>query len=179
MPNVDLDQRSENKDRSRANGEGLRATISVNEEDLQSILANYRPPILDEIVQRLTAIETALSSVATSAPAPVVEKPTGGVNVSNAERLKAADLRTALLLGKVPDTAGLLIDTRTTARLLSISSRTLKRMDELQVLPEPVRIGGKLVRWRLAEILAWMDAGCPNRKFWKYPEGPASTTRRR
>lgn len=69
----------------------------------------------------------------------------------------------------MPETAGLMIDTRTTAKLLNISPRTLHRLDEEQAIPQPMRIGKKVIRWRLAEIRAWMDAGCPPRRIWKYP----------
>lgn len=88
------------------------------------------------------------------------------------------DLRTGLLLGKVPDTAGLLIDVKTTAQLLNVSPRTLYRLDQLEAVPPPVRIAGRLIRWRLGEIIAWMDAGCPTRRSWTY-YGEAENTKRR
>ena len=39
----------------------------------------------------------------------------GGIELPTTEQLKAKDLRLALLLGKVPEDSGLLIDTNTTA----------------------------------------------------------------
>lgn len=99
---------------------------------------------------------------------PKRESSSGWVEVSKDERRKAGELRVALLLGKVPESAGLLIDAKVTADLLNISSRTLYRLEDLQAIPQPVRLG-KLIRWRLAELLAWIDAGCPQRRAWVYP----------
>jgi predicted DNA-binding transcriptional regulator AlpA len=79
--------------------------------------------------------------------------------------MTAADLRTALLLGKIPDTAGLMVDTKTFAMLLNISSRHLIRLRDLKALPEPIRLG-QLVRWRLAEVLEWIEADCPPQRVW-------------
>jgi hypothetical protein len=45
-----------------------------------------------------------------------------GTALTATDKLKEADLRLALLLGKIPEDAGLLIDVKTFARLLSISS---------------------------------------------------------
>lgn len=108
------------------------------------------------------------------------EVSSGWIEISDSERIKAGDLRTALLLGKVPETAGLLIDKKIMAQLLNVSSRTLSRLDDLQAIPAPIRLGsaGSMVRWRLAEILAWMDAGCPLRRNWTYPEAPVNKKRR-
>jgi hypothetical protein len=65
---------------------------------------------------------------------------TRGVEITADNKLKAADLRTALLLGKLPDDAGLLIDTKTTAKLLNISPRTLYRLDQEQAMPDAWRL---------------------------------------
>ncbi|OAI48430.1 hypothetical protein AYO44_06865 [Planctomycetaceae bacterium SCGC AG-212-F19] len=93
---------------------------------------------------------------------------TKGVDLSDAARTKAADLRIALLLGKIPDSPGILIDAATTAKLLGISRSSFFRLLSMEAVPEPVLIGGKIGRWRLAELLEWIEAGCPTRSFWKY-----------
>jgi predicted DNA-binding transcriptional regulator AlpA len=82
------------------------------------------------------------------------------------ERLKATDLRTALLLGRVPDDTGLLIDVHMVAKLLSVSARTVARLQELKAIPHSVKLG-TLVRWKLIEIIEWLDCGCPSR--WQMP----------
>ena len=104
--------------------------------------------------------------------------PKAGVSLSDQERLKAPDLRTALLIGKVPEDAGLLIDVKTTAKLLNVSSRTLYRLHDLGMTPSPVRLG-RLVRFRLAELLAWIEADCPPKKHWSYSPDSPHTKRRR
>jgi len=88
-----------------------------------------------------------------------------GTELKATDKLKAADLRTALLLGKIPEDAGLLIDTKTFARLLSISSRTLSRLIDLKAVPQPVNLG-RLIRWRLADVLEWIEADCPSQQSW-------------
>jgi excisionase family DNA binding protein len=56
----------------------------------------------------------------------------------------------------------LLLDAGTVARLLSVSRATVWRMRDAGKLPQPVRLGGA-VRWRRADIDAWVRAGCPSR----------------
>jgi predicted DNA-binding transcriptional regulator AlpA len=62
--------------------------------------------------------------------------------------------------------APLLVDARELARLLGIGLRTLRSHDSAGRLPRPVRIGGS-VRWRVAEIRLWLDAGAPDRETWE------------
>ncbi len=70
-------------------------------------------------------------------------------------------------MGKIPEDSGLLIDAKTFAHLLSISTRTLSRLIDLKAVPMPVHLG-RLVRWRLAEVLEWIEADCLLRRV-----GPA------
>ena len=88
-----------------------------------------------------------------------------GTELKPQDKLKAVDLRTALLTGKLPEDSGLLIDTKTFAQLLSISSRHLTRLQDLKAVPEPVHLG-RLIRWSLTEVLEWIDASCPSQKVW-------------
>jgi predicted DNA-binding transcriptional regulator AlpA len=88
-----------------------------------------------------------------------------GTELKPNDKFKAADLRVALLMGKIPDDSGLLIDAKTFANLLSISSRTLSRLIDLKAVPMPVHLG-RLVRWRLDEVLEWIEADCPPQKSW-------------
>lgn len=88
-----------------------------------------------------------------------------GLDLKPSDKVKAADLRTALLLGKIPNDSGLLIDTKTLAKLLRISRRHLHRLQDLKAIPEPVRLG-QVIRWRIAEILEWIEADCPVQEVW-------------
>jgi predicted DNA-binding transcriptional regulator AlpA len=118
-------------------------------------------------------IATALSQVqqrASPPPQPVEPTPsnsssTKGVDLKPTERLKAADLRVALLLGKIPENGSLLIDARTFARLLGIGASTFYRLLAEEAIPTPVQLG-RLKKWRLTEILEWIEADCPPLNIW-------------
>jgi predicted DNA-binding transcriptional regulator AlpA len=53
-----------------------------------------------------------------------------------------------------------LLDVKAVAALLDCSVRHAYRLTDAGCMPRPVRLGA-LVRWRKAEILAWIDDGCP------------------
>jgi predicted DNA-binding transcriptional regulator AlpA len=60
----------------------------------------------------------------------------------------------------------ILADARQTAAMLGIGLRTLRTMDAAGRLPAPVRLSPGCVRWRLAELRDWTEAGCPDRERW-------------
>lgn len=60
----------------------------------------------------------------------------------------------------------LLIDAAGLAKLLSCSTRHVRRMDSARELPCPLRLG-RAVRWRLDEIQDWIEASCPDRRTWE------------
>lgn len=64
-----------------------------------------------------------------------------------------------------PDGAPLVVDAKRLAELLAVGLRTVRTWDAAGKLPEPLRIGGRVV-WRLDELRAWLDAGAPDRKTW-------------
>lgn len=146
-----------NQDKKDSELREVTERMNVCENTLQSMT--------ESIDESLKQIKMTLDSISK----PKGETSSGWIEVSDDERIKAGDLRIALLLGKVPATAGLLIDKKVMSELLNVSSRTLSRLDDLQAIPEPIRLGGSMIRWRLAELLAWMDAGCPLRRNWTYP----------
>lgn len=47
------------------------------------------------------------------------------------------------------------------AGLLSCSARHVFRLSDCGKMPGPVKLGA-LVRWRRAEIMNWLSAGCPS-----------------
>jgi excisionase family DNA binding protein len=53
-----------------------------------------------------------------------------------------------------------LLDAVSVADLCSCSVRTVRRLSDAGRMPRPVRLG-QLVRWRRAELEAWIAAGCP------------------
>jgi len=61
-----------------------------------------------------------------------------------------------------PDAAAtLLLDVQAVAVMVGCSSRNIYRLSDGGRMPRPVRIG-RLVRWRTADIEAWIAAGCPS-----------------
>ena len=58
------------------------------------------------------------------------------------------------------DVHALMLDVRGVAALLSCSARHVYRLADAGRMPRPVKLG-HLVRWRRAEIIAWIEQGCP------------------
>lgn len=54
----------------------------------------------------------------------------------------------------------LLVPAATVAKMMSISVRSLWRLLSAGQLVPPVRLG-RSVRWHVAEVRRWIDAGCP------------------
>jgi predicted DNA-binding transcriptional regulator AlpA len=62
----------------------------------------------------------------------------------------------------------LLVSAADLARELRLSIRTIRRMDASGALPRPIRFSsGAVIRWRRADIVAWLAAGCPRRGAMK------------
>jgi predicted DNA-binding transcriptional regulator AlpA len=61
-------------------------------------------------------------------------------------------------------TALLLADTEAAA-LAGVSRATWHRLRAAGKLPPPVKLG-RCVRWSRAELVTWIDAGCPPAPMW-------------
>jgi predicted DNA-binding transcriptional regulator AlpA len=73
----------------------------------------------------------------------------------------------------------MLIDDRAAAALAGISRSTWHVLRAAGRVPPCVRLGigrRKIIRWRRAEIAAWIEAGCPDGQTWA--EIQASAARR-
>ncbi len=79
---------------------------------------------------------------------------------------RAEALDSALAAPSAAFDAPALLDARGVAALLSVSVRHVRRMETAGELPRPVRLG-RAVRWRRAELLDWLAAGCPDRVTWE------------
>lgn len=55
------------------------------------------------------------------------------------------------------------------AKLLSLSIRTLWRLDSAGKLPAAIQVGHSK-RWRRKELDDWMNSGCPPRNQWRWEE---------
>jgi predicted DNA-binding transcriptional regulator AlpA len=71
-----------------------------------------------------------------------------------------------------PGSTALLIDVVTLAKLLDRSPTSVRRDDKAGQIPRPVSLGGAK-KWRLAEVVAWVEAGCPKRRIWDLTFKPA------
>jgi len=52
------------------------------------------------------------------------------------------------------------------AKLCGISRVTWRRWDSAGRIPQGLKIGGARL-WRRAELIAWVEAGSPNRERWQ------------
>jgi predicted DNA-binding transcriptional regulator AlpA len=59
----------------------------------------------------------------------------------------------------------LLLPAGDAARLCGISEVTWYRLKAAGKLPQPVRLGGRVL-WRLEELRDWIAAGCPAAREW-------------
>jgi predicted DNA-binding transcriptional regulator AlpA len=66
----------------------------------------------------------------------------------------------------VPASEPLLLTDRQAAALCGCSRASWHRWRAAGKLPPAVRLGRKLL-WRRAEIVAWVDAGCPDAAAWQ------------
>jgi predicted DNA-binding transcriptional regulator AlpA len=72
-----------------------------------------------------------------------------------------------------PSDAALLVDVHGLGRLLACSARHCEDLAREGALPEPVKLG-RLSRWRVSEIRAWVEAGCLNRAIWEAKKAAGS-----
>jgi len=69
------------------------------------------------------------------------------------------------------EAAPLVLTARDAAALLKIGKSTFLRLHAAGKVPQPVRFG-RSVRWRRAEIEAWVAAGAPSRDKWARLQKP-------
>lgn len=122
----------------------LEIGVTVKGETVNQFLERLKLVLRDvvraEIASALESLEGKLARAPTDeARLPAVR----GVDLSPAEPVKARDVRMALLLGKLPDDVGLLIDVMTMAKLLNVSRRTLERLIQEKAVPPPIQLTGK------------------------------------
>lgn len=74
-----------------------------------------------------------------------------------------------------PTIEPLAVDARGVARLLDVSERHVWAMHSSGRLPMPFALG-RCRRWRVAELRAWLAAGCPPRDRWQVMRDTTTTT---
>lgn len=61
-----------------------------------------------------------------------------------------------------------MITTKEIAKIISVTERTVIDLDKNEHLPESIRVGKRMKRWRVKDILDWIAWDCPPRiKFNK------------
>lgn len=145
----------------------LQAELVVEDKTIGAAVERIQQVVEETISREIQKLSSELREDGPQPPSPSLPSVPQGVELPQSERMKAADLRTAILLGKIPEDTGLLLDVKTTAKLLNVSERMVYRLADQKAAPSPIRLGS-LVRWRLAEIIEWIDNGCPSR--WQWPQ---------
>ncbi len=59
-----------------------------------------------------------------------------------------------------------LLTTRAVANILSLSPRTVHRLNSSGKIIKPLKISGS-VRYLKSELMAWIQASMPDRKMWE------------
>ena len=59
-----------------------------------------------------------------------------------------------------------LLSTEAVAQILSLSKRTVHRLNSSGLIFKPLRISGS-VRYLQSELMAWIKAGMPDRRTWE------------
>lgn len=67
---------------------------------------------------------------------------------------------------KAQSPEALLIPDTVAAALVGVSRATWQRLRSAGKLPAAVKLG-RAVRWRRAEIVSWISAGCPSADIWQ------------
>ena len=60
----------------------------------------------------------------------------------------------------------LLLSTTHAAELIGCSKQALRNWHLFGRVPVPTKIGNRLY-WKRAELVEWIEAGCPKREEWK------------
>ena len=59
-----------------------------------------------------------------------------------------------------------LLSTKTVAKILSLSPRTVHRLNSSGLIIKPLKISGS-VRYSQSELMAWIQAKMPDRRTWQ------------
>lgn len=60
------------------------------------------------------------------------------------------------------------------AQCLRISVRQCRRLNKAELLPAPVCMGERIIRWNASEVADWLRAGSPPRDKWDWQAKPKS-----
>lgn len=103
------------------------ADLNLDDKAVDAIIERVQQAAEETIATEITKLHERLREQKPARPSLPLPVPQG-VDLPQAERVKAADLRTAILLGKIPEDTGMLTDVKTTAKLLNVSERMVYRL---------------------------------------------------
>ncbi|MCK5604753.1 helix-turn-helix domain-containing protein [Candidatus Pacearchaeota archaeon] len=63
----------------------------------------------------------------------------------------------------IKTSAAVMITLKEVASIINITERTVIALDKNESLPEAIRIGTRIKRWRRKDILDWVAWDCPSR----------------
>jgi len=66
----------------------------------------------------------------------------------------------------VPTAAPSVVDIKSASNKLGVSCRSWRRLVDAGLAPQPVRLGRRVL-WRVDELDAWLEAGCPSMETWE------------
>ncbi len=89
----------------------------------------------------------------------VVDKATMRALIADVIDTKLSSLLDAVRAVSRPPAPAELLTTDDLAALLQIDERTLRRLVREGAVPPPIRIAGRILRWRRADLDRWLDAG--------------------
>ena len=61
----------------------------------------------------------------------------------------------------------IVVPAKVASSLLSISRPQFAKLYASGKIPDPIRLGVRAPRWRIKELEAWVQAGCPDREHWR------------
>jgi predicted DNA-binding transcriptional regulator AlpA len=62
-----------------------------------------------------------------------------------------------------------MLTTEDLVTILGVTPQTIRRWREAGQMPQPVRFGRRVIRWRQADIDAWLAAGTPDQEQIQKP----------
>lgn len=122
--------------------------------------------VREAVASAMSEVKLPTASVQAGGGAARVERD-DGVELAADERKAARGARQTLESKLGLDDGQGMIDTKSFARFLAVSPRALYSLMAEGALPKPVSLAGRIRRWSIEEVLAWVMEGCPREEHWK------------
>jgi predicted DNA-binding transcriptional regulator AlpA len=137
----------------------------IESSAVDALFARLRSEVEEVVCAQLAKVESSRRAE------PRVHPAASRTNPPSTEILPEARARAANVLNGTPaeevQAEDGLIDMKTVARLMKVAQRTAYRFLSMGAMPKPLRLSGKVVRWRADEIRSWIENGCPPQDRWE------------